>query len=317
LLYGDGGNDRLLGGAGADTLRGWFGNDTLLGGAGNDLLAGGVDDDNLSGGAGADTLYGESGNDTLLGGAGNDSLDAYYGDDSLLGGDGNDTLKGAWGNDTLLGGNGNDSLRGGEGSDRLEGGDGADELEGETPISEGFQFAKSPSEWDTGGADTLIGGNGDDTLAGGAGRDVLTGGAGKDVFVLTHPFSNQRDFITDFHSGEDRIRLYVYPGAFSFKPEAVRNEDGSYHYSPEGKPSQFVLGTDPTDEGMLFYDRAQGQLWYDEDGPGTDSKVLIAEFALSGGTGPLLTVDDFYFRAKDTFFGEGTFTIIDNPLDPF
>jgi Ca2+-binding RTX toxin-like protein len=86
-----------------------------------------------------------------------------------------DVLDGGWGNDVLNGLGGNDKLVGGLGSDRLNGGDG------------------------------------DDLLIGGWGKDVLTGGAGKDVFrfesTLDSLALSQRDVITDFRSGEDKIDL--------------------------------------------------------------------------------------------------------------
>lgn len=54
-LYGDGGNDNLIGGTGNDMLFGGIGNDTLNGNDGNDILDGGEGDDFLYGGAGDDT----------------------------------------------------------------------------------------------------------------------------------------------------------------------------------------------------------------------------------------------------------------------
>ncbi|MDP3689415.1 M10 family metallopeptidase C-terminal domain-containing protein [Bradyrhizobium sp.] len=62
-----------------------------------------------------------------------------------------------------------------------------------------------------GGNDTLIGGAGIDRLVGGIGVDTLTGGGGADVFVFafgdSSAASGQRDRITDFVSGVDRIDL--------------------------------------------------------------------------------------------------------------
>ncbi len=58
-IHGEGGNDRITGGAGHDILLGDIGNDILTGGSGDDLLIGG---------AGADRLVGSAGNDLLLGG---------------------------------------------------------------------------------------------------------------------------------------------------------------------------------------------------------------------------------------------------------
>jgi len=72
--YGNGGNDRILGGSGPSYLDGGHGDDTLRGGEGNDTL---------SGGAGRDKLYGDAGNDLLLGrGGSKDRLDGGAGDDT-------------------------------------------------------------------------------------------------------------------------------------------------------------------------------------------------------------------------------------------
>jgi Ca2+-binding RTX toxin-like protein len=56
-------------------LYGNFGNDTIIGGAGNDYLDSGQDNDIIIGAAGNDRLVGFLGNDTLMGGAGNDRFE--------------------------------------------------------------------------------------------------------------------------------------------------------------------------------------------------------------------------------------------------
>jgi Ca2+-binding RTX toxin-like protein len=53
-IYGDDGNDRLLGGSKADSLFGEKGNDRLIGADGNDLLNGGRNSDVCKGGTGKD-----------------------------------------------------------------------------------------------------------------------------------------------------------------------------------------------------------------------------------------------------------------------
>ena len=55
-LYGDEGNDVLLGGSGNDILFGGEGNDVLVGGLGRNLLIGGNGSDILTGGFGEDIL---------------------------------------------------------------------------------------------------------------------------------------------------------------------------------------------------------------------------------------------------------------------
>lgn len=61
----------------------------------------------------------------------------------------------------------------------------------------------------TGSNDTLQGGAGDDILASGTGRTAMTGGAGGDLFVLRP--SGQRQLITDFIPGADRLDLSNWP----------------------------------------------------------------------------------------------------------
>jgi Ca2+-binding RTX toxin-like protein len=101
-VSGEGGNDRLSGGASVDRLIGALGNDTLLGNAGGDLLNGGDGNDSIFGGAGADMLAGGSGQDTLRGGDGGDLVIAGEGDDHLGGGRGIDTLTGGAGADFFI-----------------------------------------------------------------------------------------------------------------------------------------------------------------------------------------------------------------------
>ena len=101
----------------------------------------------------------------------------------LVGGSAVDTLVGLAGSDTLGGNGGDDVLSGGNGDDRLSGG------------------------------------SGDDRLTGGAGRDVLSGGAGADRFIFAAGDSGfgglNRDIITDFQSGIDRIDLTAIGGSYS------------------------------------------------------------------------------------------------------
>ena len=181
-LFGDEGNDVLIGGAGEDKLFGSEDNDTIYGGDGTDELYGGYGDDVLYGGAGDDELYGSYGNDVLIGGDGEDELFGSEGNDTLYGGDGTDYLYGDEGDDVLYGGAGTDNLRGGEGNDRL---------------------------YATAGTDELFGDEGDDTItvSGGNGH-VLRGGTGSDTYVVDTAFGNDTEVTIqqwDFEEGDTDV----------------------------------------------------------------------------------------------------------------
>ena len=75
------------------------GNDYILGGRRSDRLAGGDDNDWLSGWSGADLLNGDAGNDYLYGGSGADTLDGGSGLDHIWGGFGRDNFIFREGND--------------------------------------------------------------------------------------------------------------------------------------------------------------------------------------------------------------------------
>ncbi|MEX0337257.1 VWA domain-containing protein, partial [Vibrio tubiashii] len=104
-------------------------------------------------------------------------------------GAGNDHVYGQGGVDIIYGASGNDVLDGGEGNDGLRGGS---------------------------GEDRLIGSAGEDILIGGLGDDILTGGDDADIFKFVDQDSTnnqvdirdgERDIITDFTKGEDKIDI--------------------------------------------------------------------------------------------------------------
>jgi Ca2+-binding RTX toxin-like protein len=202
-LYGEGGNDRLVGeGSGGQALYGGPGADSLDGGRGGfDDLDGGPGPDVLAGGPGiADTVsywdrsvrvkisldgrandgaagegdwikadiegaYGSQGPTTFLGNAGPNYFEGRAGPDVVRAGAGQDEVFGGAGRDVVWGGAGGDYLSGDSGADLLLGGPGRDGLIGRE------------------GGDVLRGGSGDDVLLGNAGNDVLSGGLGHDNLV--------------------------------------------------------------------------------------------------------------------------------------
>ncbi|WP_304363773.1 calcium-binding protein [Jiella marina] len=189
-IYGDEGDDVIVGGHNSDVLYGGSENDQLFGGLGDDELYGGSGSDILRGGAGGDIVNGGDGFDQANyenstggvavdlrnGGAfgGHAAGDVLSNIESLVGSAFDDTLNGNSGVNILRGEGGNDFLRGFAGNDDLRGGDGNDEI---------------------------IGDLGFDTITGGAGNDTLTGGINGDTFVYANGFG--QDTITDFEELND------------------------------------------------------------------------------------------------------------------
>ena len=109
-MYGQAGDDTMIGSAQSDVIDGGSGNDSLYGNLGNDTLFGQDGNDSLQGSAGDDTLYGGTGNDVLDAGVGNDVIYGQDGNDVVVWQAG-DTFGSSDGNDSVYGGNGDDVLR--------------------------------------------------------------------------------------------------------------------------------------------------------------------------------------------------------------
>lgn len=230
--------DELTGNGETNRLDGLGGNDILTGGDGADLLNGGNDDDTLIGGAGSDALDGGGGIDTASyatsitrvfaflndvgSNTGDASGDTYDSIENLIGtnvASNGDSLAGNSGDNRIEGLGGGDILRGdnmsfdnpGFGNDTLLGGDGNDSLDGE------------------GGDDILDGGDGGDfSIIGGSGIDTMTGGAGADVFRYDSTTDSgtgvgNRDIVTDFEVGIDRIQLWRMVSGLTFVPDLTTN----------------------------------------------------------------------------------------------
>jgi Ca2+-binding RTX toxin-like protein len=217
-------SDHLWGDSGENWLLGWDDNDFLYGEGGDDHLLGLDADDELTGGGGADQLDGGAGIDTayynsssagvhvsLLNGKGyygDAAGDTFYEIENITGSDHDDEL---WGDDkdnVLYGGDGKDLLKGGGGADTLVGSGGDDtayysdspeyvyvKLDGingfgSNGTAEGDKLAwianvngsdyddTLEGDWED---NTLKGGKGDDDLQGHGGADTLDGGKGVDT----------------------------------------------------------------------------------------------------------------------------------------
>ena len=262
-----------------------------------------------------------TGNDVLSGTAGADSFDALAGNDTISGLDGNDTLLGGAGNDSLDGGTGNDTLTGGAGSDTYVV-DSSSDLVTETATSTtDIDTVRAAITYTLGdklerltltgigdtkgsgnalanvitgnignnliaggaGADTLSGGDGNDTISGSAGTDKLTGGNGNDWFMFNGISTTNRDIVTDFIKGTDKIVLdddvYTKLGTGTLAGKAIA-------------AGNYKVGTKAGDgNDYLIYDPATDKLYYDADGNGSASADHIATITLAGTAAP--TASDF------------------------
>ncbi|MCR6502427.1 calcium-binding protein [Shinella sp. CPCC 101442] len=289
-LTGNAGNNVLNGGAGADKMAGGAGNDTYIVGnagdvvtegsnAGTDtvkasvsytlatnverLILTGTAAINGTGNSAANSLTGNAANNTLNGGAGADKMAGGAGNDTYIVGNAGDVVTEGSnaGTDTvkasvsytlatnverlILTGTSAINGTGNSGNNTLTGNAGNNSLKGGS------------------GNDILIGGAGNDTLEGHAGSDTLTGGAGVDKFVFrqSQVKTAGADHISDFTSS-DVLVFDVSSG-------------------PTGSlaTSAFRLGTAALDSNDRFiYDTKADALYYDSDGNGAATKVLVATF---------------------------------------
>ncbi len=96
------------------------------------------------------------------------------------------------------------------------------------------------------------------------GNDTLTGGAGADEFHFAAPAgAADADVLTDFTSGSDKIVLYGY----------------SYHEAASGNSE--TSGSMRANASLrridrVIYDSSSGRLYYDPDGAGAASPLLMA-----------------------------------------
>jgi Ca2+-binding RTX toxin-like protein len=168
-MFGESGNDLLVGKGGVDIYTGGTGDDIFDGVTADSGVPDKVQETAVTDLIATDTTLFGMGFDQLLdietvillGNDGKNTLDASACTIpvSLEGGAGDDVLLGGSGNDTADGGVGNDVLRGNGGIDSLNGGD---------------------------GNDSVVGGDGDDSLIGELGNDTLDGSAGIDQLIETN-----------------------------------------------------------------------------------------------------------------------------------
>ncbi|EPX79665.1 calcium-binding protein [Salipiger mucosus] len=250
-IAGTSGADVLDGTSDGDLMLGYAGNDTIRGAGGSDAIEGGPGDDDLFGGSGDDVLIGGSGANAYDGGAGTDVADyanapgrvlvdlqsdltgagfLKFFDAGFVQGDTYESIE------YVVGGAYADNLRGDSGDNVLVGGGVSDRLYGRA------------------GDDLISGNDGADALYGNLGADIMTGGNStsdasddrRDRFIYFQPEespagANERDIITDFVAGEDRIELSRFDAdttqgfkqAFEWIGDAAFTEAGQLGYRQE------------------------------------------------------------------------------------
>jgi Ca2+-binding RTX toxin-like protein len=318
-LFGGAGADTLNGGTGADSMAGGAGDDlyfldavgdviTESAGEGTDvfrsaltrilpanveqLVLTGSANVNGTGNADANVITGNTGNNSLSGGAGSDTLFGGQGNDSLLGGVDADSMVGGAGDDNYTVSQGDKTVElAGGGIDTVNSGI-AWTLAGNV---ENLVLTSTAGVAGTGnalanvlrgnnGSNRLLGQDGSDTLAGGAGNDTLTGGAGADVFLFDAVLnaSSNRDSVTDFVSGSDKIQLD--DDIFSSLTAGVAFTSAQFR-------SGAGVSTALTSDHRIIYNTTTGELYYDADGAGG---VAAVQFAVLGTTThPTLSSGDF------------------------
>lgn len=316
VIDGFGGADSMNGGGGDDTYYVDDAGDVVIDASGNDtifsfisfdlsdseVVQGKIETLRLAGSAaidatgsnGIDLIIGNVARNVISGGNGADDLRGKAGDDLLKGGDGADTLNGGVGDDTMMGGAGADiyivdSLLDVV-NEQVAGSDGIDTVRASISYSlasaqvkgdvENLTLTGSAAISGTGNklANKIVGNAGANVIDGGLGNDTLTGGGGADRFLFSTALNgaNNRDTITDFVSGTDKIALSA--SIFGAAGPAGALQAG-----------RFVLNAPADANDVIIYNTTTGVLFYDADGNGAGNAIAFAK--LTGIPG--LTSADF------------------------
>ena len=300
---GTSGNDTWRGGDFADHIYGGGGDDTLLGHGGDDLLSGDDGNDFLDGGLGADSMFGGTGNDTyyvdnsgdVVSEAGGGGVDKVFAAGSLTlrtgfenlqlagtgpsNGTGNgvnnvingnafaNTINGLAGGDVMFGAGGNDTYHVDNLLDRVFEGPGAgtDKVFHSvafnigTQAIENLQMTGTGNTSATGGAlnNAITGNSGNNFFDGKAGSDAIFTGGGTDTIRFSTALgATNVDRIVDFFVPGDQFQLVQ--AIFGILPLG-----GLAAAAFKDLTTGAVDATD-----RIIYDRANGDLFYDQDGSG-------------------------------------------------
>jgi Ca2+-binding RTX toxin-like protein len=285
LIYGDFGPDASTSIAmtgGGDTLRGGDGDDTLFGEGGFDRIEGGAGDDLYFVGVAADVVVEalNGGTDhvvseatftlsanveilSLLGGNINGTGNALA--NALYGTGGANRLKGLAGADTMVGAEGDDIYVVDSAGDLVieQAGEGIDLISSSVSRTLSAHVEKlalngsaNVNAFGNELANTLIGNSGNNILNGKLGKDTMLGGAGNDSFYFSDALGPTNvDLITDFVVADDTIRLddSVFVG---LAPGTLA-------------AAAFHLGSAAADASdRIMYDSGNGRVYFDRDGTG-------------------------------------------------
>jgi Ca2+-binding RTX toxin-like protein len=310
-------------GSGEDWFDGGAADEIVDGGADDDILNGGAGNDTLTGGAGADTLNGGAGNDTLTGGAGADIMDGGEGadiyilssnsaDDDKINDSG---LQQAGDELDIVRLTSNLSAASGGFQLKIEGGIEQLDLNGQNRTITGANGASD--DIDLSGIDAIVnagnptsltltinGGSGDDTIRGtgggeliigGSGIDTLTGNDGADIFRYLTRAEGAGDSITDFLSRSDTLEFRSGTGGTLFGIGLSTQDGNGNNNTGILDSNRFASGSltngleSSIDSNTRFiFDQDTGNLFFDANGNGTGSRVLIATLE----NGATLSADD-------------------------
>jgi serralysin len=276
----------------------------------DDVFTASLDPETFNGKTGSDTVSYETATAGVVANlasakknAGFAAGDTYISIEKLVGSDYNDTLTGDNGNSVLEGGLGADKLDGGKGNNTASYANATDgvtasllspksnaggEAAGDTYknihnlLGSAFNDALSGDKNNNG----LVGGDGDDVLTGNGGTDTLTGGLGSDTFVFVNEKDGGKtgDVIVDFVSGEDLIG--ISKSGFKLLASLDLNDFVTDDYFVSNVSGTIATATG---HGQFVFDESSSQLWWDVDGAGKKSAVLLASFT----NGAQLLATDF------------------------
>ena len=211
------------------------------------IVRGGDGNDNLTGTPGDDAFFGGAGNDTMNGGAGGDAYDGGPGRDVVTFVDAARSVRVDLQNDRFLYGDAvGDTYRNIE---VFVTGNTVDQLRGDASGNVFYTGGLSDRLYGRAGNDVMFGQDGADAFFGGLGADTMTGGGDdrRDRFIYFNMVESgvgagNRDVVTDFTPGEDRIEISRFDAdltrgfrqEFTFVGDAPLTGAGQLGYRHEG-----------------------------------------------------------------------------------